>query len=180
MLVRRLQEGAGEERRRLRQLGRGRALGIPSGGRPERRTHAAAVARPPVVVVHVRDSSAAFRCVLPPDRSGLHRVWTQRGPSPRQFPYRFDRVAEAADQFAAQLGRGRYSLFLQDYSGPVDFRLAMAHPERMPSLMRRGWVRSGIPGAHFGRTVLPMSQPCTKISSFAATCQRHVGTSPRS
>jgi pimeloyl-ACP methyl ester carboxylesterase len=56
-------------------------------------------------------------------------------PDPKQFDYTFDRLAEVVDKFTELLGLDRYSLFLQDYGGPVGFRLAVAHPERIQSII---------------------------------------------
>ncbi len=39
--------------------------------------------------------------------------------------------AECIERFTEQLGLARYSLYLQDYGGPVGFRLAAAHLERV-------------------------------------------------
>ncbi|WP_409564572.1 alpha/beta fold hydrolase [Methylobacterium sp. J-088] len=35
----------------------------------------------------------------------------------------------------AHLGIERYTLFVQDYGGPVGFRMALAHPERVSALI---------------------------------------------
>ena len=50
-------------------------------------------------------------------------------PSPSEFRYTFDRLAEMAAQFADTLGLGRYVLFMQDYGAPVGMRLAEARPD---------------------------------------------------
>jgi pimeloyl-ACP methyl ester carboxylesterase len=39
------------------------------------------------------------------------------------------------DTFVAQLGITNYALYLQDYGGPIGFRLAVAHPERVTALI---------------------------------------------
>jgi pimeloyl-ACP methyl ester carboxylesterase len=51
------------------------------------------------------------------------------------FSYTFDKLAEVADRFLTVLGIARYSLYLMDYGGPVGFRLATRHPERVESLI---------------------------------------------
>jgi pimeloyl-ACP methyl ester carboxylesterase len=45
-------------------------------------------------------------------------------PGPAGFPYTFDHLAEITQRFTEQLGLDRYTLFVQDYGGPVGFRLA--------------------------------------------------------
>jgi pimeloyl-ACP methyl ester carboxylesterase len=49
-------------------------------------------------------------------------------PDPAGFAYTFDHLAEIIGRFTEQLGLGRYTLFMQDYGGPIGFRLATAHP----------------------------------------------------
>src|SRR6201993_5024764 len=48
-------------------------------------------------------------------------------PSPKQFAYTFDRIADVVDGFTQAIHLDRYALYLQDYGGPVGFRLAVAH-----------------------------------------------------
>jgi len=56
-------------------------------------------------------------------------------PSPEQFDYTFDRLAEVIDQFITALGMDKYSLYVQDYGAPVGFRIATWHPERIEALI---------------------------------------------
>ena len=37
--------------------------------------------------------------------------------------------------FAEQLHLDRYTLFMQDYGGPVGFRMALAHPEKIQAMI---------------------------------------------
>jgi pimeloyl-ACP methyl ester carboxylesterase len=68
----------------------------------------------------------AFHLVAP-DYPGFGHSDT---PDPAGFAYTFDHLAEVIDGFTAKLGLTRYVLFLQDYGGPIGFRLALAHPDR--------------------------------------------------
>lgn len=56
-------------------------------------------------------------------------------PDPSSFAYTFDHIARVMDDFVKIKGLSRYSLYLQDYGGPVGFRLAVAHPERIENLI---------------------------------------------
>jgi len=56
-------------------------------------------------------------------------------PSPETFSYTFDHLADCVDKLTEQLGLTRYALYLQDYGGPIGFRLAVAHPERITALI---------------------------------------------
>ena len=39
------------------------------------------------------------------------------------------------DDFVQAMGSSRYTLYMQDYGGPVGFRMALAHPERVEALI---------------------------------------------
>jgi pimeloyl-ACP methyl ester carboxylesterase len=56
-------------------------------------------------------------------------------PGVTEFEYTFDHLADVMDHFVAELGLTRYALFMQDYGGPVGFRLAARHPERVTALL---------------------------------------------
>ena len=53
-------------------------------------------------------------------------------PDPTGFDYTFDNLARIIERFTELLRIDLYSLFMQDYGGPVGFRLALAHPDRVP------------------------------------------------
>jgi pimeloyl-ACP methyl ester carboxylesterase len=70
--------------------------------------------------------------LVAPDYPGFgHSDW----PDPKSFAYTFDHYAEILNHFAEQLGLSRYTLYMQDYGGPVGFRMALTHPERLESLI---------------------------------------------
>ena len=50
-------------------------------------------------------------------------------PDPATFPYTFDRIAQLIERFLALKGFDRYGLFVQDYGGPVGFRLVESNPD---------------------------------------------------
>ena len=66
-----------------------------------------------------------FRLVAP-DYPGFGH---SDAPSHTEFAYTFDRLAEVVGHFTEALGLTTYTLVMQDYGGPVGFRLAIAHPE---------------------------------------------------
>ena len=49
-------------------------------------------------------------------------------PDPATFAYTFDRIAQIIERFLAAKGFDRYGLFVQDYGGPVGFRLITNNP----------------------------------------------------
>ena len=73
----------------------------------------------------------AFHLVAP-DYPGFGH---SAAPDPTTFAYTFDNLAEIIERFTELMGLDRYSLFVQDYGGPVRFRLAMAHPDRLDALV---------------------------------------------
>jgi len=56
-------------------------------------------------------------------------------PDPKKFAYTFDHIAEIMNHFTEALGLSRYTLDMQDYGGPVGFRMVLAHPEGIEALI---------------------------------------------
>src|SRR5437763_1130979 len=70
--------------------------------------------------------------LVAPDYPGFgHSDW----PDPKTFAYTFDHYAEIMNHFTEALGLSRYTLYMQDYGGPVGFRMALTHPERVEGLI---------------------------------------------
>ena len=70
--------------------------------------------------------------LVAPDYPGFgHSDW----PDPKQFDYTFDHIASVMNDFTQALGLSRYTLYMQDYGGPVGFRMILAHPERAQALI---------------------------------------------
>jgi len=98
---------------------------------------------PTILLLHgLRSSSRMFQPLLTrladiyhlvaPDYPGYgHSDW----PDPKQFDYTFDHIASVMDGFTVKLGFSRYTPYMQDYGGPVGFRMALAHPERIEALI---------------------------------------------
>src|SRR5207253_10618663 len=73
--------------------------------------------------------------MIAPDYPGFgHSDW----PDPKKFVYTFDHIAETMNHFTESLGISRYTLYMQDYGGPVGFRVAPAHPARSQALLWQG------------------------------------------
>jgi pimeloyl-ACP methyl ester carboxylesterase len=70
--------------------------------------------------------------VIAPDYPGFGQ---SDAPSPDRYRYSFDHLARSIDGLLVQLGATRYTLFMQDYGGPVGIRIAMAHPDRVQALI---------------------------------------------
>jgi pimeloyl-ACP methyl ester carboxylesterase len=70
--------------------------------------------------------------LVAPDYPGFgHSDW----PDPKKFAYTFDHIAEIMNHFTEAVGLSRYTLYMHDYGGPVGFRMALAHPERVEALI---------------------------------------------
>jgi len=50
-------------------------------------------------------------------------------PDPASYPYTFDTTAEVVEAFLKQKGFTRFGLFVQDYGGPVGFRILARNPD---------------------------------------------------
>lgn len=98
---------------------------------------------PVIVLLHgFPTSSRMFRNLIPaladryrviaPDYPGFGHSGV---PDRARFDYRFARYAELVDRLLAELGAGRYALYVQDYGAPVGYRLALKHPERISALI---------------------------------------------
>src|SRR5271170_2827754 len=56
--------------------------------------------------------------LVAPDYPGFgHSDW----PDAKKFAYTFDHIAEVMNHFTEALGLARYTLYMQDYGGPVGF-----------------------------------------------------------
>ena len=66
--------------------------------------------------------------LIAPDYPGFgHSDW----PDPEKFAYTFDHLAGIMNHFSEALGLKRHTLYMQDYGGPVGFRMVLAHPNEL-------------------------------------------------
>jgi pimeloyl-ACP methyl ester carboxylesterase len=83
-------------------------------------------------------------------------------PDPANFAYTFDRLAAITEAFLQQRKFDRYGLFVQDYGGPVGFRVVTRKPDALEWLIiqntnayevgfTEAWEDCGMP---FGKTGL--------------------------
>ncbi|MGA8087268.1 MAG: alpha/beta hydrolase [Terracidiphilus sp.] len=121
--------------------------------------------------------------LIAPDYPGFgHSDW----PDPKQFDYTFDHITRVIDDFSQVLGLSRYTLYMQDYGGPVGFRMALAHPERVEALIVQDAVahNEGLGVNWATRRAFWADRSAreedlrTNLLSMAATKTRHVGDDP--
>lgn len=121
--------------------------------------------------------------LVAPDYPGFgHSDW----PDPKQFAYTFDHTADIINHFAEALGLSRYTLYMQDYGGPVGFRMALAHPERVEALIVQNAVahNEGLGELWKPRRAFWADRAADETTlrknllSLQATRTRHVGKDP--
>jgi pimeloyl-ACP methyl ester carboxylesterase len=64
--------------------------------------------------------------VIAPDYPGFGN---SAMPDPAKFSYTFDRISTIVESFLAKLGFTHFGLYVQDYGGPVGFRIVTRRPE---------------------------------------------------
>ena len=121
--------------------------------------------------------------LVAPDYPGFgHSDW----PDPKHFDYTFDHIARVMDSFTQTLGLSHYTLYMQDYGGPIGFRMALAHPERVQALIVQDAVahNEGLGANWATRRAFWADRPAheealrTNLLSLATTKTRHVGDDP--
>ncbi|HWZ72123.1 MAG TPA: alpha/beta hydrolase [Casimicrobiaceae bacterium] len=121
--------------------------------------------------------------LVAPDYPGFgHSDWAD----PKAFAYTFDHYAEIMNQFTETLGLARYTLYMQDYGGPVGFRMALAHPDRIESLIVQNAVahNEGLGPIWKTRRAFWADRTANEsalrdnLLSLPTTRTRHVGSDP--
>ena len=121
--------------------------------------------------------------LVAPDYPGFgHSDW----PDPKEFNYTFDHIAQVMQGFTEALGLSHYTLYMQDYGGPVGFRMTLAHPERVDALIVQDAVahNEGLGvnwttrRAFWADRVANEEKLRSNLLSLQATKTRHVGDDP--
>lgn len=107
-------------------------------------------------------------------------------PDSKAFVYTFDHLASVMVHFTETLGLNKYSLYVQDYGGPVGFRMMLAHPERLQTLIVQNAVshEDGLGPLWQKRREFWADRAANEAGlrasffSLATTKQRHVGHNP--
>jgi pimeloyl-ACP methyl ester carboxylesterase len=123
--------------------------------------------------------------VIAPDYPGFG---LSDAPHPDSFAYTFDNLARTITGLLQQIGVHRYSLVMQDYGGPVGFRMALSDPGRIAAMVAQNM-------AAYDEALGPLWQTRkafwtdpepnrdalqSNLLSFDAARIRHVGASPHS
>ncbi len=148
---------------------------------------------PTIVLLHgYPSSSRQWDALLPlladryhliaPDYPGFGH---SDAPSPAQYTYTFDHLAKTMEGLLARLRIERYTLFMQDYGGPVGFRMAESRPEQVSALIVQnanayveglGPKWQGI--AKYWADPAAHPEQIEAFTSLEGARQRHLGASP--
>jgi pimeloyl-ACP methyl ester carboxylesterase len=98
---------------------------------------------PTILLLHgFPSSSHMFRDLIPALADEFHLVapdypgfGNSDAPPLDRFAYSFDRLADVIEHFVQQLGLRRFAIYVQDFGGPVGFRLATRHPEWISAII---------------------------------------------
>jgi pimeloyl-ACP methyl ester carboxylesterase len=121
--------------------------------------------------------------LVAPDYPGFgHSDW----PDPKNYPYTFDHIADTMKHFTEELGLSHYTLYMQDYGGPVGFRMVLAHPDRIEALIVQDAVahNTGLGANWKTRRAFWADRAANEAAlrdnllSLATTRSRHVGNDP--
>jgi pimeloyl-ACP methyl ester carboxylesterase len=122
--------------------------------------------------------------LIAPDYPGFgHSDW----PNPKEFAYTFDHCADILARFTEALAIPRYTMYMQDYGGPVGFRMALTHPERVQALIVQDAVahNEGLGANWKTRRAFWADRKAnegalrTDLLSLQTTRTRHVGNDPK-
>jgi pimeloyl-ACP methyl ester carboxylesterase len=149
---------------------------------------------PTLLLLHGFPSSSAMFATLIPLLADRYHVVApdypgfglSDAPPPSQYAYTFDHIADTVDHLLGQLGLTRYTLYMQDYGGPVGMRLALVHPGRVRAMVIQNAVASedglgrawDIRRAFWHDRAAYEGQVIPGFLSLATTKGRHIGSSP--
>jgi pimeloyl-ACP methyl ester carboxylesterase len=98
---------------------------------------------PKLVLLHgFPSSSHQYRNLIPALAERFHVIapdypgfGNSAMPDPATFGYTFDRISSIIESFLAKVGFTRFGLYVQDYGGPVGFRMVTRRPEGLEWLI---------------------------------------------
>jgi pimeloyl-ACP methyl ester carboxylesterase len=108
-------------------------------------------------------------------------------PTPKEFSYTFDNIAKVMDHFTEAINLKNFTLYVQDYGGPVGFRMALAHPDRIEALIVQDAVahNEGLGANWKTRRAFWADRAAneaalrTNLLSLETTRTRHIGSDPQ-
>ncbi len=120
--------------------------------------------------------------VIAPDYPGFGH---SEAPSTNSYSYSFEALAASISAFLDQLKIERYTLFMQDYGGPVGFRMALAYPDKVQALIiqnanayREGLGPKWTNIAKYWQDPSAHPEQLEGFISLDGARQRHLGNTP--
>nr|WP_210246095.1 alpha/beta hydrolase [Methylobacterium gnaphalii] len=148
---------------------------------------------PTIVLLHgFPSSSRMFDTLIPLLASRYHLIapdypgfGQSEAPSPARYHYTFDHLAETTNRLLEQLNIDRYILYMQDYGGPVGFRILVQHPDRVSAIVvqNANAYKEGL-GSKWTAIAQYWADPKANLEIFRAFTslegakQRHIAGSP--
>ncbi|MGR7483786.1 alpha/beta fold hydrolase [Klebsiella aerogenes] len=125
---------------------------------------------------------APYYHVIAPDYPGFG---LSDAPSPETYTYSFDNIAHTVLKFLDELKIEHYTLFMQDYGGPVGFRMAMVAPNKLEGIIvqNANAYEEGL-GKKWAKLALYWQDPDAHqeqldgFISHEGAKQRHLGNTP--
>lgn len=148
---------------------------------------------PVIVLLHGYPSSSRMFDSLIPLLAGRYRLIApdypgfghSDAPPPSHYAYTFDHLARTIDGLLEQLDVDRYSFYLQDYGGPVGFRIMLANADRICALIvQNANIYSEGLGAKWNGIAQYWADPqahqeqLEAFISLGAARERHIAGSP--
>ena len=149
---------------------------------------------PTILLLHgFPSSSRMFDTLMPLLADRYHLVapdypgfGNSDAPTPDKFNYTFEAVTNIVDAFTAAVHLDHYALYMQDYGGPVGYRLAIAHPERVTALIVQNAVAheeglgrlAGQRKGFWADRAANEAKYRAFIASVETAKERHIGASP--
>ncbi len=149
---------------------------------------------PALLLLHGFPSSSRMYETLLPPLADKYRLIAPDYPGfghstalpPAEFVYSFDNLAHVMTRFVDQLALDRFALFVQDYGGPIGFRMAQAQPDRIRGIVVQNAVahQEGLGPLWETRKAFWADRSKheaalrANLLSFEATRLRHVGHTP--
>ena len=148
---------------------------------------------PSIVLLHGYPSSSRMWAPLLPLLSDRYHVIApdypgfghSDAPAPAAYAYTFDHFAETIEGLLRTLGVDRYTLVMQDYGGPVGFRLALRNSDKVSAIIVQnanayaeglGPKWAGI--ARYWGDRAAHAEELDRFTSLEGARQRHIGNSP--
>ncbi|KAJ9430786.1 alpha/beta hydrolase [Pantoea sp. YR343] len=148
---------------------------------------------PTLVLLHGYPSSSRMYAPLIPLISARYHIIApdypgfglSAAPPPEKYTYTFDNLAATMEQFLKEIGVKKYVLFMQDYGGPVGFRMALSRPENIQAIIvqnanvyQEGLGKKWAYISRYWHEPKAHPDQLQAFTSLEGARQRHLGSTP--